>query len=384
MKSYNKKSFSLFFSISLVVLVINFLFLGRKGMLNLYHADYSFFDSILIIFISILLILARIIDRSVREIEIEPTFLFLLVLFFIVCLLGIPGYFILDFQLVYLDKALKLFSIILFIFCIQIMSRREFAILNYVFYAIGVLALLYFIFSSGTRVGIAGAGSITTARIFLYSLALYVIIDATISKSVNYLKHMLLFFMVGAGLVATSTRATLILYVLFLVYYLIFIYKGRGKFVTYCLLFFLSIYLIDFFLSSNIYYRFLVLLDDGGGDSVSTRFVYIKKAIELAGGYAYMGSGWGTYGYLSSGEVKFDYPHNLFVELLLESGLLSVFVVFFFICISFFLLLRMKFIFVVLYFIVVLNSMVSGDVYDNRMIFFTPFLLARLDLFSYR
>ncbi|EGR2692648.1 O-antigen ligase family protein [Vibrio parahaemolyticus] len=382
MKSYNQKSFSLFFSISLVVLVVNFLFLGRKGVLNLHHADYSFFDSIFVIFFSLSLILTKMIDRSVREIKIEPTFLFLLALFFIVFLLGIPGYFYLDFQLVYLDKALKLFSIIVFIFCIQLMSRREFVILSYVFYALGFLAFCYFLFSSGKRVGIAGAGSITTARVFLYSLILYIIIDTTISKSVSYLKHVLLFCMVGSGLIATSTRATLILYILFLIYYLIFVYKGKNKFITYILLFFLSLYMIDFFLSSNIYYRLLVLSDDGGGESVSARFTYIEKAIELAGSYAYMGSGWGTYGYLSSGEVKFDYPHNLFVELLLESGWLSLLIVFFFICISLLSLLRMKFIFVVLFLIVFLNSMISGDAYDNRMIFFTPFLLARLDLIS--
>ncbi|TOB31008.1 hypothetical protein, partial [Vibrio parahaemolyticus] len=124
-----------------------------------------------------------------------------------------------------------------------------------------------------------------------------------------------------------------------------------------------SLYMIDFFLSSNIYYRLLVLSDDGGGESVSARFTYIEKAIELAGSYAYMGSGWGTYGYLSSGEVKFDYPHNLFVELLLESGWLSLLIVFFFICISLLSLLRMKFIFVVLFLIVFLNSMISGDAY---------------------
>ncbi|PTP03436.1 hypothetical protein CWN88_08510 [Vibrio splendidus] len=356
-----------------VLLLVYYIFLGRKGFFNLYYPEYAFFDSFLAMFLCVILASIRI--NVIKERKIEILMLYLLV-FFIV--FGFSGYADIDYEFLYFDKSIRLLSMLVFIMYIPSLSRKDFELFGIVLLILCCISLLYFFLSSGVRGGIAGAGAITTARIFLYSLIFYIVIEFSLKEQVSFKKHVTLFLMVFLGLMATSTRATLILFFIFAIYYFFVFSKGMYKLYSLIILFIISVMLFDSFLSSNVYYRISILFGESGGGSVATRFSYFEEALRLAKDYNYLGSGWGTYGFLSSGIVYFDYPHNIFIEVLLEGGVLSLIAFLLFIMCSSFVLGKNGGLFLVLYFIILSNSLVSGDVYDNRLVFIMPFLSLKL------
>jgi O-antigen ligase len=131
--------------------------------------------------------------------------------------------------------------------------------------------------------------------------------------------------------------------------------------------------------------RLLVLLEGGGGSSAQFRVWFFANAWDFWREAPFIGHGIGEFGSLLAwGDVRV-YPHNIFLEILVELGLvgLILFVVAGFYSLRAFSLralradpiLAMLFMFVVCAF---WNAQVSGDLPDNRVLF------ALLGLFSGR
>jgi len=125
--------------------------------------------------------------------------------------------------------------------------------------------------------------------------------------------------------------------------------------------------------------RLTLLLDIGSDASVSTRLSYIDfsidKIFENAGNFL-LGSGIGSFGILYSGVDGREYPHNIFLEIQFELGLVGtaaiiLFLIFYLKNIR----LRGPLIYPFLY--IFLNSLKSGSFTDLRIMFgfFSVFLL---------
>ncbi|MFD3446621.1 O-antigen ligase family protein [Microbacteriaceae bacterium 4G12] len=134
----------------------------------------------------------------------------------------------------------------------------------------------------------------------------------------------------------------------------------------------------------TIIYRFEVLLhESGGGVSAQGRTERYKVAIDLFEENPIMGNGIGGFGYTYNGSDTRGYPHNIFLELMAELGVLGglVFLLLLIKCIKPYFLAGSKrnhtqyalFIIFLFYF---LNANVSGDLNDNRVMFCFLSLLA--------
>ena len=125
--------------------------------------------------------------------------------------------------------------------------------------------------------------------------------------------------------------------------------------------------------------RLTQLLDIGSDASVSTRLSYIDfsidKIFEDAGNFLF-GSGIGSFGILYSGIDGREYPHNIFLEIQFELGLVGIAAIIMFLI---FYLKKIRFrgplIYPFLY--IFLNSLKSGSFTDLRIMFgfFSVFLL---------
>jgi O-antigen ligase len=125
--------------------------------------------------------------------------------------------------------------------------------------------------------------------------------------------------------------------------------------------------------------RLTLLLDIGSDASVSTRLSYIDfsidKIFENAGNFLF-GSGIGSFGILYSGVDRREYPHNIFLEIQFELGLVGIAAIILFLI---FYLKKIRFrgplIYPFLY--IFLNSLKSGSFTDLRIMFgfFSIFLL---------
>ena len=119
----------------------------------------------------------------------------------------------------------------------------------------------------------------------------------------------------------------------------------------------------------------LKLLLHGGGHSVLERIGYIKMALEIFKTSPFWGMGAGSLGKEFVGIDIRLYPHNIFLELAAEGGIvaLSMFVILLWLAYrNGFKYLRLGVVPVYLITIALFmlsNSMVSGDVNDNRMLF---------------
>lgn len=125
--------------------------------------------------------------------------------------------------------------------------------------------------------------------------------------------------------------------------------------------------------------RFSVLLESGGGASALGRIDRFNEAFSMWLSNPILGQGFGSFGEFYANGTH-DYPHNLFLEILSELGIVGIVVV----CILFLLsiieirkLIKNEnirksnlFMTVVAVFILTfLNSMVSGDINSNRIMF---------------
>ncbi len=134
-------------------------------------------------------------------------------------------------------------------------------------------------------------------------------------------------------------------------------------------------YFKDTQLTETLFRRIEVLLYEGGASAIG-RVDRYTVAIDIIKNNFFLGKGFGSFGLSYLGSDVREYPHNIFLELAAESGVISV--------ITFVVLLIMSviksknfifrsnyqhaWIFSSLLFLL-LNSLVSGDLNDNRALF---------------
>lgn len=157
-----------------------------------------------------------------------------------------------------------------------------------------------------------------------------------------------------------------------------------------CILAFLGVVGIGFLIVSGYLTttisRILVLFDAGMGKSASTRLQYYASAVDQWINHPIFGNGLGSWPVLyGSGDVR-GYPHNLFLEIFSEMGIVGVTLFCLLLLSSFYFFASNKFLLdnelsVLMFMILIyalINSMISGDLADNRFLFFsigfTPFL----------
>lgn len=139
----------------------------------------------------------------------------------------------------------------------------------------------------------------------------------------------------------------------------------------------LSSYLINNGQMTQTFSRLLVLTQTGMGDSVGARLQHFGHAIECWKQAPVFGHGIGSWPVINSGIDMRGYPHNIILEILVELGMLGVFIFLLIIFYAVSLLAPLKSIGdqpikVVLIMVTVymlFNSMVSGDIPDNRLLF---------------
>lgn len=132
--------------------------------------------------------------------------------------------------------------------------------------------------------------------------------------------------------------------------------------------------------------RFEVLLEsEGGGVSASARVFNYSQAIQMIKQSPIIGHGTGAFPILLGLEDKRGYPHNLILEILAELGIIGIvlFALFFGLSISSRRRLSSQRPYVTISLIMLLantfaNSMVSGDLPDNRLLLMALGLIAGL------
>jgi len=139
----------------------------------------------------------------------------------------------------------------------------------------------------------------------------------------------------------------------------------------------LFVYLSETGHMTQTYSRLLVLTQTGMGDSAGERLQHYVHAIEYWKQAPIFGYGIGSWPIIDGGIDMRGYPHNIVLEILVELGLVGLLI--FFILILYALLLLapvksigdepIKIFLLMLMVYMLLNSMVSGDIPDNRLLF---------------
>lgn len=167
----------------------------------------------------------------------------------------------------------------------------------------------------------------------------------------------------------------------------IFIFKMKMKYIIYVLvllIFFISIFILfididNMLKSSKLYqfieYRFL----NSNHNSYSTRENQFSFALDsFVNGNLFQqlfGYGIGNFGIAYFGIDERYYPHNIFLEILYENGLISLFLFLYIVLFMIKALIKLdlsnKYILyiVVCYYYFLFNAMVSGDIYENIPLF---------------
>lgn len=269
-----------------------------------------------------------------------------------------------------LDKILNLFLFfVVGILFFSLLNKNEFEIiLRYLVYFIASLSIIYIFLNSmngfQNRIGLLGAGSITTGRFFSFAciLSMYFLI------SEKRIKYLFIFIFLLIAVFLSGSRGNFLFILLALI--VPWIFNNFRVFLKSFTVFIILIYLgFEFSLYEKIpfVYRY-TLLFEGGGDSISTRFDSFKMAIAIFENNFLFGVGIGGYSFHSLGYDGFDYPHNIFLEIGAELGFVGVFLFLLIISLSF-ILGRNNFIILSLLIFYVLVSSGSGDLYDARFIF---------------
>lgn len=129
---------------------------------------------------------------------------------------------------------------------------------------------------------------------------------------------------------------------------------------------------------NSVIYRFRALQEDNGGASVSARTDRYIEAIGVFRENLFIGNGFGSFGERYTGGSRHDYPHNLFLELASELGVVGIFIFGLLLIVAFSRFIRLGkfkiarnnnlYITVLITFLVIfINAMVSGDINDNRI-----------------
>jgi O-antigen ligase len=143
----------------------------------------------------------------------------------------------------------------------------------------------------------------------------------------------------------------------------------------------LVIYFHDFF--ATIFYR-LEILVEGGGESATGRLMRIEKAIESMLSFPQIITGLGIGGFsiyfAGFDDIRGDYPHNIFLEVGSELGIFGLIAIVYLIFSSFLKIIyqinneqanNKSFYYTLLALLIFMsiNSSISGDINDNRLLF---------------
>lgn len=118
--------------------------------------------------------------------------------------------------------------------------------------------------------------------------------------------------------------------------------------------------------------RLVLLIGDDKGQSVNVRVSHFSQSLAAIDTSSWTGVGFAAYGLSVSGNDIYDYPHNMFLEIWVESGLLALIFLSIFIAVA--LLTVMLFsphrwlAFIVVY--CLLNALKSSSYVDSRILFF--------------
>lgn len=133
---------------------------------------------------------------------------------------------------------------------------------------------------------------------------------------------------------------------------------------------------------STLFKRISILLEEkGGGESIQLRIGYYNSAIRAFIEKPFLGLGIGGFSIYHYGKDQRAYPHNIFLEIGSELGIIGLVFLIFLLGFNFFYLLRIREIYkkreifflintiLVLFIFMFLNAFVSGDINDNRLFF---------------
>ncbi|MFC7685323.1 O-antigen ligase family protein [Ureibacillus sp. GCM10028918] len=251
------------------------------------------------------------------------------------------------------------------------------------------------IFQKGSELGFVGfnGGNYQgLARINGIGLIVLLIFGLFRAKSkLKQLFYLIASIIVSFSLLGTGSRMPLIAFTIVLIYFVVSSFRIVGgkilyrKELKFALILAPLLTLILTFLGkdgyfNSILYRFQVLFSNDGGDSTEARMDRFLTAFEIWRDYPIFGGGIGSFGILYHGLEYSDYPHNIFLEFLSEQGLIG----FMIICLLFLLVVyrglivyrkKQKEIDIVqlvlfsCYLYYFFNSLVSGDINGNRVLF---------------
>jgi len=305
------------------------------------------------------------------------------------------------------DKTLKfmLFNAFFFIAGMVVFQKRNNInrFVNFLKYSIFIIAListglLVKNFLSGSllrqimvRFSITGTYPMTMARVTGLGLLLWFSSIFNKERASNKLFAIFASINIFIALIATNTRGPLIFAVLIILSFL-FLYLDVPA--TKKLLFTIAIFsvIILFFvlLPKNMFNRYLLLFQQSNvsannsvfsASSAGRRIIFYNRLLEYLANHPqslFIGSGAGSFAKLFQDYQICQYPHNIFLEILFEQGLLGLGIF----LIALFILIRdiyfkvyksdkigneiIPLIFGLAYYF--LNSLVSGDIDNNRLL----------------
>lgn len=120
--------------------------------------------------------------------------------------------------------------------------------------------------------------------------------------------------------------------------------------------------------------RLSVINKPQGNESLFERYNYFNRSLEMINERPIFGGGIGSFGILYFGRDIKEYPHNLFLEVLVESGVLGfiffmIFVLYVLRCMRRMVKMELGLLYVAIVLYLVLNSLKSSGFEDSRIIF---------------
>jgi O-antigen ligase len=353
-----------------VFLFIYFFFIGRRGLASFAN------DAVLIDLVAVMSVLLLFICIRWRRLSVPYSHAMLFTAMLFLFMFSLPGLFEGEVSTLAIDKACRVFLIWLFCVALAFTHSEDVKVLSRLALALCIIPLLYILqkilLSDEVRSGFSSAGAITTARLIMYIA--FVNAWLAYNKSGNLsMRVVFILLLSGIAIAFTESRAVFLSFLVFCLISCFVAFSKKRQIALFVLMAAVGGALLYYAQDSRIVYRLTTLMEEGGGSSVQARVVYMSDALGFAKDYDYLGSGIGSYGYLAHGEDIFDYPHNLIVEIILEFGVFGLLALFVFLVIAVMKLIEVDFMALLIWFVALFNSFVSGDIYDNRLVFVLPF-----------
>lgn len=298
-----------------------------------------------------------------------------------------------------IDKAIHFFSTTLTAFIVPLLIFRSKKSLNYFIKSIYFVSIILSLISlniilQGRQndsgfIALGGDNYLGLARILGMGAVIaftFMLLDYKI-KSI--MKHFIFLCVIVFSLLSTGGRMPFIAFLITSLFLLAFIInlsrgnipiKGIKKIILIAPLLYLGTWvLLKYSTYTTSINRILVLFTEpDGGASAHQRTIYFKSAIQMFEGNPLFGRGIGSFGIYHLGIDSRLYPHNIFLEVLGEMGIIGATALSFLIVLSFY--LGFKYIksteintttlcvFLITFYLFI-NSNVSGDLNDNRIFF---------------